>query len=304
MKQLAYKIIYNNNINYVLRNLNRFLYPVLPAKIKIPLSGILKIKNTRGDEIKIKTNQTNYLTQLIFWEGGYERFEYTEIFIRLIKKVNTFYDIGANIGYYSLIAAMENRNITVVGFEPASGPLFYFKENVKINNFSNIKVESLALSDKEGEIDFYEIRNKKYKYLEHNLAGESNAGSKTTGRNYVLKRIVSTTLDNYVSRTGEKRIDLIKMDTEGTENMILEKSANVLREMKPVIICETIFDTIEPDLERIMSLYGYEFYNFMGNGLHKQKTIIRSEDNGVGNCFFVHPEKYHLIEEFVINKTV
>jgi FkbM family methyltransferase len=272
----------------------------LPWKIKIPPSGVMKIKGTSGMVLKIKTNQTNYLTYLIFWQGGYHRFEYTDIFIKLIKKVSTFYDIGANIGYYSLLAAMENEKIRVVGFEPATGPLFYFKENVRINSFNNITVESIALSHKEGEIEFYEIKNNKYKYLEHNLGGESNTGSKTTGRNFVLNRVKTSTLDNYVNIHGERNIDIIKMDTEGTENLILENSGYVLKAMKPIIICETLFNTIEPELERIMRSYGYEFYGYIPAGLQKQQTIVRKEDDGISNCFFVHPDKYHLIEEFVV----
>ena len=90
------------------------------------------------------------------------------------------------------------------------------------------------------------------------------------------------------------------MDTEGTENLILESSGFVLKEMKPIIICETLFNTIEPELERIMSSYGYEFYDHMPAGLQKPETIVRKEDDGISNCFFVHPDKYHLIEEFVI----
>lgn len=298
--QTFYKIIYNRRINFVLRNLNKLLLPLLPWKIKIPPSGVMKIMGTSGKVLKIKTNQTNYLTYLIFWQGGYHQFEYTDIFIRLIKKVTTFYDIGANIGYYSLLAAMENEKISVVGFEPATGPLFYFKENVRINSFNNIKVESIALSHKEGEIEFYEIKNNKYKYLEHNLGGESNTGSKTTGRNFVLNRVKTSTLDNYVNINGERNIDIIKMDTEGTENLILENSGFVLKEMKPIIICETLFNTIEPELERIMRSYGYEFYGHIPGGLQKQQTIVRKEDDGISNCFFVHPDKYHLIEEFVV----
>lgn len=300
MIQSVYKIIYNGKINYILRNVNKLLFPILPDKIKIPPSGVLKIRNSGGSVLKIKTNQTNYLTHLIFWGGGYQRFEYTDIFIRLIKKVNTFYDIGANIGYYSLVGAMENKTIKVIGFEPAAGPLFYFRENVRINKFFNIKAESVALSDKEGEIEFYEVENKKYKYLEYNLAGEGNLGSKTTGRNFVKNKVRTTTLDNYVKAANEKNIDLIKMDTEGTENLILEKAGFVLKEMKPIIICETIFNTIEPELERIMSSFGYEFYNHTKAGLLKQTTIVRNEDNGISNCFFVHPDKYFMIEEFVI----
>ena len=121
MKQLIYRVIYNSNINLILRYFNKLLYPILPNKIKLPPSGIMKIQNSNGKKLKIFTNQTNYLTQLIFW-NGYESFEYTDIFISLIKKVSTFYDIGANIGYYSLLAEMENSNIKVVGFEPATGP--------------------------------------------------------------------------------------------------------------------------------------------------------------------------------------
>jgi len=300
MNQIFYRTIYNNQINWILRNINKVLLPVLPGKIKIPPSGILRIKNREGKVMKLKTNQTNYLTKVIFWEGGYENFEYTQIFLKLIKKVNTFYDIGANIGYYSLLAAMENENIKVVGFEPAQGPLYYFSENVSINNFKNIKVESIALSHIEGEIEFYEIRNKKYKYLKYNLAGESNAGSLTTGRNFAVNTVKTSTLDQYVSQNNETNIDLIKIDTEGTENLILENSGGVLKEMNPIVICETLFNVIEKELEEIMLSYGYEFYYPTEKGLEKQTTIVRQLDNGISNCFFVHPVKRHLVEEFIV----
>ena len=299
MKQLFYKLIYNDSINLVLRSINKLLYPLLPSKIKLPPSGVMKVENKNGEKLKIFTNQTNYLTQLLYWEG-YENFEYTDIFISLIKEIDTFYDIGANIGYYSLLAEMENKNIKVVGFEPATGPLYYFKENVRINNFANIKIESIALSHKEGEIVFHEIKNKKYSYLEHNLAGESNAGSNTVGRNFVQNIVKTNTLDSYVKGNSETSIDLIKMDTEGTEHFILEHASNVLRDMKPIVICETLFNTIEPELEKIMLQFGYEFYNHTESGLTQTKSIIRTKDNGVRNCFFVHPEKKHLILNYII----
>ena len=299
MKQFLYKTIYQPQINGVLRSINKALYPLLPSAIKLPPSGTLTIRNSRGEALKLKTNQTNYLTQLLFWEGHLS-FEYTEIFIKLIKKVDSFYDIGANIGYYSLLAESENSKVKVVAFEPASGPLFYLKENVKVNGFKNIRVEDLALSDREGEITFYEIKNKKYSYLEHNLQGESNAGSKTTERNFVPVKVSTTTLDQYVNATKAEQIDLIKMDTEGTEHSILEHATKVIEEMKPIIICETLFDTIEAELETILKRYGYEFYNHVPAGLQKVDSIQRTVDNGVRNCFFVHPSKYALIAEFVV----
>ena len=297
MRQLLYKTIYNDKINLVLRNINKFLSPILPKAIKIPPSGILTIKYA-GRRLKIKCNQTSYVTFLLFW-NGFENYEYTGIFMKLIKKVNTFYDIGANLGYYSLLGKMEHPELSVVCFEPADGPLFYLRENISLNNFKNIKAESIALSHKSGEIEFYEVKNKKYTYLEYNLAGESNAGSKTTGLNFIATKVKTITLDEYVITNKVESIDLIKMDTEGTENLILAHSDLVLREMKPIIICETLFNVIEPLLEEILSEYGYEFYNESETGLKKVATIRREIDNGVRNCFFVHPSKFEFIEEFI-----
>ncbi len=271
---------------------------MLPAKIKIPPSGVLTLKNAAGKTLKISTNQTSYLTQLLFWEG-YEQFEYTDIFIKLIKKLNVFYDIGSNIGYYSLLAEMENPDIEVVAFEPASGPLFYLRENVRINKFKKIRVEDIALSEKTGELTFYEIKNKKYTYLEHNLAGEGTAEGNKTHRNFVPIPVQTKTLDQYVIDNKQKKIDLIKMDTEGTEHLILNNADLVLDQMKPIIICETLFNTIEPELEAIFKTYGYEFYNHTEKGLQKVISIQRDEDDGVSNCFFVHPTRFDLIAEFV-----
>lgn len=297
MKQHIYRFIYHPFVNKVLRAINRAMRPVVP-NVQLPPSGVVTIQNDKGRTLKLKTNQTNYLTHLLFWEG-YQNLEYTKIFVQLIKKTDVFYDVGANIGYYSLLAELENTQVRVVGFEPATGPLFYFKENVRINNCQNIRVEPLALSHQQGEITFYEVKNKKYRYLAHNLTGEGNAGSKTTQRNFVPNTVKTTTLDQYVADTGEINIDLIKLDTEGTEHLILAHATRVLDRMKPIVICETLFNVIEAELEQIFKEHGYEFYNHIENGLTKVKTIVRDVDDGVRNCFFVHPSRYHLVEEFV-----
>jgi FkbM family methyltransferase len=299
MKQAFYKTIYTPKINFVLRTVNKTVSKILPGVVKLPPSGTICLKTERGT-LKIKTNQTNYLTHLVFWEG-YKNFEYTELFLDLITKINTFYDIGANIGYYSLLAAKLNPAIRIFSFEPAIGPLFYFRENVKINNLQNIQIEAIALSHLvEGQIEFYEIHNKKYAYLLYNLAGEGNAGSQTTGRNFVINNVPTTTLDHFALSNSAHPVDLIKMDTEGTEHLILKNASEVLSKMKPIVICETLFNTIEADLEIIMSAHGYHFYNHTPSGLQKVETITRKVDDGVRNCFFVHPDRYHLLDKYVL----
>ncbi|MBK8944728.1 MAG: FkbM family methyltransferase [Ignavibacteriae bacterium] len=298
MNQLFYKIIYNSNINFILRSINKFLLSIIDVKIKIPPSGTIFLE-VDSKKLKIKTNQTNFVTHLLYWKG-YLNFEYTNIFLSLINKIDSFYDVGANIGYYSLLAAIKNPNLKVVSFEPARGPLFYLQKNVDLNNLKNIQIQPIALSDHEGEIIFYESKNSKYKYLEYNLGGEGNAGSKTDEKNFIKTKVPTITFNKYIVKNKVDKIDLIKIDTEGTENLILENADLVLDKFKPIIICETLFNVIEEELENLMKKFGYEFYNHEEKGLKKVATIKREFDNKVRNCFFVHPIKYSLIEEYLL----
>lgn len=299
MKQLFYKLIYNGAVNFLIRNFIKNCIPFFPGKYKLPVSGTLSISTASGS-FKMKTNQTNYLTRCVFWDG-YASFEYSPIFEKLVKKVKCFYDIGANIGFYSLLASVSNKNIKVKAFEPAAGPLHFLKENVALNNFNNIKIESVALADKEGDIEFYEVKSKKYPYLSYNLAGEGNAGSKTSAEMFVKNTVKATTFNKYLAQNQNDLVDLIKMDTEGTEHYILKSADVLLKNHKPIIICETLFKANEKELEEILKPFGYEFYNNVGAGLQKVNSITRDSDNGVRNCFFVHPSKTNLIAEFIVN---
>lgn len=294
---LLYKIIYHSKINWVIRNINYLLSPILPKKIKIHPSGISTIKILGHQSIKLKSNQTSYVTRELFWKGS-QNYEYTPIFISLIKKVSTFFDIGSNIGYFSILGASVNNNLKVDAFEPSTGPKMYLLENIKINHLSaRITVHGLALSDQQGEVDFFEIRNKKYPSI-YNLSGEHNLGTKAHLKSSKTK-VESDTLDQFVKKNNITNLDLIKVDTEGCEDLILKESNRTIEEFKPIIICEVLFNKIESQLEKIMLKHQYEFYNHVQDSLIKVSTLQRKTDNGVRNCFFVHPSKKYLIEEFI-----
>lgn len=298
IKQSLFYIIYNPTINYLLRNTCLLLKPILKTKFRLPPSGVLNL-NTDSGIIKIATNQTSYLTQLLFW-NGYKNFEYSEIFEKLSKNVNTFLDIGSNIGYYSLIAAKSNPNIKAYAFEPALGPKFYLKKNIFLNNFKEqIKPVEVALSNVSGKIDFYEVENVKYKYLKYNLAGEGNAGTKTKSRNFIKNSVMSITLEDFVNGEKLNSIDLIKIDTEGTEIDILNSGKSIIRQFQPIVICETLFNTIEDELDVFFKELNYRFYYHTPQGLKMVSTIKRSEDNGIRNCFFVPESKLEIISEFI-----
>lgn len=298
MLEILYKIIYHKNINYLLRNINFSLKNIFFNIIKIPPSGILNL-TTESGKIKIATNQTSYLTQLLFWDG-YKMFEYSKIFEEISKEISVFLDIGANIGYYSLLSTKSNPNIRVYAFEPAHGPKHFLNQNIKLNHFSNnIKPVDLALSKAVGKIDFYEVKSLKYKYINYNLAGEGNAGTKTTSRNFIKNTVSSTTLNDFIINNNLDKIDLIKIDTEGTEVEILKSGKSFIIEFQPIVICETLFNTIEKGLEDFFNDLDYEFYNHKENRLEKVSTIQRSEDDGIRNCFFIPKSKLNIIKKYI-----
>jgi len=298
--QLIYKFIYNKNINFISRNLNKFVSNLFPKIIQLPPSGILSLK-TKSGTLKVATNQTNYITHLLFW-NGYKQFEYSKVFEDLITDCSCFLDIGSNIGYYSLLAAKTNPEIKAYAFEPAIGPKYYLEKNIRINNFKDaIHLIDIALSNTIGQIDFYEVENSKYSYLKYNLAGEGNTGTKTTSRNFIKNKVQTTTLTDFVTKKNIQQIDLIKIDTEGTEIDILNSGKDVILQHSPIVICETLFNSIENELDTFFKSLDYQFYNHTPEGLTRVDSIKRKEDNGIRNCFFVPESKVHLIRNFVVN---
>lgn len=68
-------------------------------------------------------------------------------------KINAFVDIGANIGYYTLLFA--NKGINTHSFEPNIDNYGILQRNIELNDLSNVLTYNVGLSDKNGELDFY-----------------------------------------------------------------------------------------------------------------------------------------------------
>jgi len=292
---LFHSLIYQPNINTVLRNFNKFLSPVLPKKIKIHPSGLLKVNVDSKLSFYLKTNQTSYLTRELFWKKPLD-FEYTAIFIDLIKKVESFWDIGANIGYYSILGCKANPDLKVIAFEPSVGPKVYMTDNLKINGLENrIKIEPMALSNVNGEVEFYQITNPKFPSI-LNLSGEHNMGAKKSLTSEKIK-IQSIRIDDY--KDSKNTIDLIKIDTEGAEVEILKGGQQTILEKKPIIVLETLFNRNEAEIEHLLSQLGYRFFNHTESGLQEVETLTREVDNGVRNCFCVPESKLNIISGYL-----
>lgn len=302
MMSWVYQVLYHPGVNRIYRNILKLLLPGWRWKRKIPVSGNVRVA-VAGKKMIVATNPTSFATKQIFWDG-IDNFEYVPIFQKLIKKVKSFVDIGANTGIYSTMGCLVNPDLKAYSYEPSSGPYYFLEKNIAENNFKDrISPFQLALSNTSGEVDFFEVSNKKYKHLKHNLGGVGNLKNKISHRSMTTTKVRAITFDQHFDEIGGTAIDLIKIDTEATENLIIEGMSQSIEKYRPIIICETLYDRIEGEVEDLMIKHGYLFFNHIAeqNGLQKVDTLRRKSDNGVRDCFMVPPEKVKLIEEFVLS---
>lgn len=176
-----------------------------------------------------------------------------------LQDSDVFFDVGANVGIYSIYAALRNPHTTVYSFEPEYSNLNQLKQNIIINNLSaNIIPFSIALEDKTG-ISYLHIQDLTTGSALHTESRESL--EKSFGKDVVWKEGIGTSTLDFLTESIRVKPTLIKIDVDGNELNILKggnKTFN-LAELRSVII-EIIDD--QPNNEQVI-----KFLNDHGFGL-------------------------------------
>lgn len=138
-----------------------------------------------------------------------------------------FFDVGANIGIYSLLASnLVGEKGEVHAFEPLASAYQSLKENVELNRARNVRVNPVAVGDKAGEMDLYVN------------AQTALTGLGRTNRGILLgiQKVPVWTLDDYVALNGIRTIDFLKIDVEGFEGQVLRGAARLIANSPNLII--------------------------------------------------------------------
>ena len=160
----------------------------------------------------------------LFRHGFHEEFE-TEIVKKIIKKGDIVLDVGANIGYFTLIfAKLVGKNGKVFAFEPDPTNFGLLTKNVEINGFKNVILIKKALSDKTGKTNLF-LSN--WNTADHMIVDPKEK------RNSV--EIEMTAGDDYF-RDFSEQINFIKMDIQGAETDALRGMSSLLQKMNDIKI--------------------------------------------------------------------
>lgn len=228
------------------------------------------------DYAKINLYKDSVLSRLIW--NKFEKDE-TDYMCKVLKKGDVFIDVGSNIGLFSLIASkIVGDKGKVICFEPS--PLTYtrLKENVTINNFNNLDVRNLGLSDSIGELTFY-VSNNGYD------AWNSFSPSADNKLELSIKVPVST-LDFELNEIDKSKIKLVKIDVEGWEKFVLQGAKDFLINFNPIVMVEfteqNTFNSGYPvhEIYDLMSSYGYIWYRLQkGELVLEEKKLYYPYDN-------------------------
>lgn len=162
--------------------------------------------------------------------GIYEGYE-TRIFKDLISPESTVIDIGANVGYYTLLAASALKNGFVYSFEPVIDNYELLIKNIEVNKFYNVKTFQKAVSNEKKKIKIF--------IDEKNLGNHSLAGNNVPN-NMGFVEVESVTLDSIFNNLSEAIGDniVIKMDTQGAEGLVVGGADKLLSKKNIKILME------------------------------------------------------------------
>jgi FkbM family methyltransferase len=227
------------------------------TKIQFVVSN--NIERWRIDTLFIKEPQT------IRWIQDY------------IQDGDVFYDIGANIGAYSLLAAIAvSKNGRVYAFEPHAFNFTKLLTNISVNNLNGIVIPmSCALGDKIERLDF------NYKDIESG-SSDSQLGTlmDMNEREFVPRCIeakVAETIDHLVAQHALEPPTHIKIDVDGNELLILSGMRNTLTTAKPRPIQVEVNQRYKSNLFELLNQCGYKEV-VKGYTMYGQQRIDAGDD--------------------------
>ena len=249
-------------------------------------------KTLWGDKMSFYLPEGGMIYQYGFFEANL-----TNFLIRFLKEGNTFLDVGAHVGTYTILASKLVGDMgKVYAFEPTPRTFDTLKQNSIIR--SNINVYNNAILDKNSAIEFFDYGPKFSAFNTFKKRNDENI----TFRNKVKKISVSTlSLDSFCE---ENKInpDFIKIDAEGAEHIILNAMANILQKNKPVLSIEVSNtpEFLENSNNSIKKLVDFGYVGYIATPEGMLKPHITGTEYAYENIIFVHNTKTGVVKDFLI----
>ncbi|MBT9314442.1 FkbM family methyltransferase [Leptothoe spongobia TAU-MAC 1115] len=194
-------------------------------KPKKKQSDVVTIPQGVGAGLQFHPDESNPT----FAQGTYE-LPIQKILAQHLTPGDVFYDIGANIGFFSTLAArLVGKLGQVYAFEPVSKNAARIRRNGKLNQFSQIKVFEKAVSQNSGKGNLLLAQHSGGATL-------STVGTPPDMAGSVQVDLIS--IDDWINKKKVKPPSLVKIDVEGAELQVIQGMLATIRTFKPILLYE------------------------------------------------------------------
>lgn len=183
--------------------------------------------------------------------------EQTAQFERLISRGDVVFDLGAHVGYYTILASvLVGAEGQVFAFEPHPQNTFYLQRHAQLNRCDNVTVVQAAVGDRSATVCF-------------KPAGSGTGHLSAKGK----LRVEMVSLDEFVA---ERQVTpgYLKIDTEGAEVQVLQGAGRVLRQARPVIFLSTHGRELHEECCRLLAAYDYRTELMVGNDVETGAELL------------------------------
>lgn len=271
----------NKNLNFLKKIpfVRRFVYNYLKNWAdKNPDSEVITFIN---NGLRMKLTVKDWVQNNLFIYGYYEKNE-SDYWLKRSEKAKIIIDIGANVGYYSLLAAknIERNKGKIFAFEPVNKTFIRLGENILLNKIDCISIYKKAISNENSSIKI-------------NVGNDENWGMSSINSHEHLSSeseiVECETLDTFCNSVNISQVDLIKIDVEGAEYNVLQGMEKAIEKYKPEVLIEVLDQHLNRQnisSENVFNFFwgkGYTSYLIIKNGELQQISEAKSHQGLI--CF-------------------
>lgn len=196
-------------------------------KKKIDLTN--KVVNVNGYQMSLLPNDDGISTELALFHT-HEPVN-TKLLAENLKKGMTCFDIGANIGYYTLLESKKVEDEgKIIAIEPSPINFKLLQKNIQNENVTNVELYQIAGGDHDGTIKFF--------LDPHSNLSRIISNEEKVPENGEIVEVPIKKLDSFLETSAINTLDFIRMDVEGYEFNILEGMKDTIKKFKPMIQME------------------------------------------------------------------
>lgn len=259
---------------------------LLPRAVwrRIPVERRFTVRVNETASFQYESIAGDGIGRRLFWKGlsAFEP-ETARLFIRLASKARSFIDVGANSGFYTLLACAASNKMLTASFEPLPLARERLQRNIALNEWNDrCSVYDCAVSNYSGSASFY-VPNAQF---------PTSASLHTDGFKGYEGRVIeceAKRLDD-LSFPFES-IELAKIDVEGFEHHALEGMSARIGSDRPAMIIECLDDGPYQAIEQFMNGHDYCFYHITDKGPQPVGSIRPDSSERCKNFLFLPKER-------------